>query len=462
MNARYTNAVTAAAPPAISAARQTGRFAAIVVATYVFLLFSRMPEIMASLFGTSFYQIFLISGVLGAIVALSGRLSQTTHTSVGLFLVALHVWILIATPFSQWRGGTFEALTQLVRFLPMFWFVGALLTTERDLRKSYAAVALAVVVVLAWASKGGSADDGRLALEEGRFKNANEIAMYYSMCLPFVVYILGSKHYARIVRLAAFGAVVVALVQVLRTGSRGGLITLVVLASMIFFASRAATKLKMLLFMAFMTVVATVAIPSVVWKRFATLFEENAGDTTGAVASAQSRKALLLESIKITLQNPIVGVGPGVYAAAAADLSRQSGLRPMWQVTHNAYTQISAEAGIPALIFYLGLLVAIGRTAYRVRRRALARSETELAAMAGCLLLSLSAYCINGLFASIGTDFYTYMLAGFAVVLARIGGLLQYGVPAAPLIATATPGANRAPATPAHIRMPAGTRRSLP
>ncbi len=63
---------------------------------------------------------------------------------------------------------------------------------------------------------------------------------------------------------------------------------------------------------------------------------------------------LLRQSIQMTFEHPIFGVGPGVFAAASWDERKRAGIGAgNAQVTHNTYTQISSETGIPGFFFFI-------------------------------------------------------------------------------------------------------------
>jgi O-antigen ligase len=388
---------------------------------YLFLFLARMPEVFTILIGTSLYQIFILTAILVFPTLFSGSIYKCVQSRVGIFLIALHVWFLAATIFSTWKGGSVKALTEMLRYFPMAFFIGGLVRTFDELRKTFLAVMLAMMVVLVWVIlfAGVEASSNRMSAL-GSFQNANEIAMCLTMAGPFLVYIASSKRFSMLVRLVSLGTIFVACLQVARTGSRGSLITILLLTGGSFFVVRFATKIKIAAIAVVAAGCALVIIPSTTWSRFMTLVDQQANDITGAVASSHARKALLFESIQLTLENPLFGVGPGVYAPAAAGRSEEAGQKASWQVSHNAYTQISAEAGIPALLLYLLLLAATLLTLYRARRTLLKLGREDEATMAGCLFLAVAAYCINGCFASIGTSYHFYMFAGFGIAVSLL------------------------------------------
>ena len=62
--------------------------------------------------------------------------------------------------------------------------------------------------------------------------------------------------------------------------------------------------------------------------------------------SAQQRWALLIRSLELSVKHPLFGVGPGQFEE----------LSGVWHQTHNSFTQLSAEAGVPALLLFFILL----------------------------------------------------------------------------------------------------------
>ncbi len=389
---------------------------------YLFLLLGRIPEITADLIHTSLYQIFIVSVFLAINMLLTGTAMNAVHTKVGRNFLFLHGWLVLACLFSFWHTGSLDAMMYILRYLPMLFFMGAFIQDIDQLRRAAVAAALSIVAILIWALISPGEDAARLSVQGGRFSNANEIAIYFSVGGPFLVYVAASKHFNIFVRILATSAVIVCIYEMLRTGSRGGLITIVALAIVCFLAAGARIKLTIAVAAAGFAVAGALLIPTVTLSRFGTIFGAGLpSDVTGAVSSSQARRALLMQSLAITLQHPLLGVGPGVYAAAVADQAKALGEKTGWQVTHNAYTELSAESGIPGFAFFVLTLWSIVKSSYSMRRRCLRMpGHEDEALLAGCIILSAIAFCINGLFASIGTDFYLYMIGGFAIAVSRL------------------------------------------
>ena len=396
------------------------------LALYLLLLLSRAPEWTAIRFGTSFYQIFIMSGACFAMMIVSGRLGIALSTRLSMTLLALHFWYLMSVPFSYWRTGAVEQLTYVARLMPVALFLLTLISTEKQLRATFAVVRVAMLVILyqTLTAPITEADDERLQLDKGRFANSNEIATYLLIGMPFWIHLATSKRYSAFWRIVGIVEIGLTLYQCLRTGSRGALITIVLVAIGIFLVSSAADKMKLAVIGLAVVLLGVPLLSRNVRDRLMSLSSESAA-TTATVASANDstagRTALLMESIRVTASHPIVGVGIGVYAAAAAGISDQAGVKKLWQVSHNMYTQVSAECGLPALALFIACLWMSGSLLLQGRRLAAQTPGMEdTALMLACLFIVVCVYAFNGLFTSMAQEMFFYMAVGFAGVGHRI------------------------------------------
>jgi O-antigen ligase len=116
------------------------------------------------------------------------------------------------------------------------------------------------------------------------------------------------------------------------------------------------------------TLAAVLVTPQDIKLRYLTFFSTHMADvkTTKAleqqamaVGSTNERLYLLTTSILFTFQHPLVGVGPDQFAVAEQRYAIGSGkAKGSWLGTHNTYTQISSESGIPALVLYVLCMLA--------------------------------------------------------------------------------------------------------
>jgi O-antigen ligase len=123
--------------------------------------------------------------------------------------------------------------------------------------------------------------------------------------------------------------------------------------------------------------------------------------------------------------HPLFGVGPDQFPNAVQQDAARSGQHTEWLGTHNSYTQISSECGIPALIFYAAVMVFCLRSNFRLYLGARDRpAQGELAALSLCLLAGTCVYAVSACFFHMAYSADLPMLAGFSVALqlvSRVG-----------------------------------------
>jgi O-antigen ligase len=110
-----------------------------------------------------------------------------------------------------------------------------------------------------------------------------------------------------------------------------------------------------------------VFLPSYLKVRFTTLFtKQDATQLTlkermrlgGDIGSSETREMLLWQAIQMTGEHPIVGVGPGVFGDVAwGERKASSGVPGGLLVSHNTYTQMSSETGIPGFLCFMATLL---------------------------------------------------------------------------------------------------------
>jgi O-antigen ligase len=122
------------------------------------------------------------------------------------------------------------------------------------------------------------------------------------------------------------------------------------------------------------------------------------------------------------MQHPLFGIGVGNFKVAAAANAEEKQEHADWLETHNSFTQISSEAGLPALIVYvlaIGFSVSSLIRTYRATR---ARPElADMSHLAFAVLLSIGMTFVNANFASVAYQIYFPLLCGIAVAVTHIG-----------------------------------------
>lgn len=448
---------------------QQGRTASgfFILAVYLFLVFSRLQEYLATFVGTGFFLSLIFGGLAFLFTLLSGRLRPLFASKQGMLLVGFTAWLMLATAMSTWKTGSLNLLTQYwFKSLITFIVTAAMISTVAAARQAAYTVAFACMVAELATVLLGSNQSGRFELADGSLGNANGLAFHIIMALPFLYLLLAEG--SAIWKLVASVALVEGMLVVIKTGSRAGLIELTVLMLLVFFRLSLAKKLVFGAAAAGLAVVGLTLTPQETIDRYRALVSDQASSRAyaSAVESEESRWERLTTSLKVTVEHPLFGVGPGVFASATAEEEKREGRVAVWRQTHNAYTQLSAEAGIPALLLYLAAMIscltALFRLYRRTRRQPEARSISNIAL---CVLLSLVMFALNGITDSNAYQYYFPFLAGLTVAfVAAAESELADPCKEAPAAAMASV---RMPSTPPvpvwvpatnAIRVPGGSR----
>ena len=129
------------------------------------------------------------------------------------------------------------------------------------------------------------------------------------------------------------------------------------------------------------------------------------------VGSSSHRRGILDRSVLVSLRNPLVGVGMGNFHTVSLGET----------VTHNAFTQVSAEMGIAALVIYMMFMLAPLRRLKRIEREWYTpRRRSRYFYLAVGLQASLIGYMVSSFFAAVAYQWYVYYLVAYAVCLSRI------------------------------------------
>src|SRR5437667_1825664 len=126
--------------------------------------------------------------------------------------------------------------------------------------------------------------------------------------------------------------------------------------------------------------------------------------------SAEARKELLRLSVHLMITHPLVGIGPGNFPAVTGT----------WRVAHNTYSELGAEAGIPALLLFLLVMASVYRNLRVVQKTARFKKDPEFRLFAGALVASFGAYLMGAFFSDTAYELFPYFLVAYTVALRRI------------------------------------------
>jgi hypothetical protein len=415
----------ATAPPVDVSTLQRFSFALLI--GFLFMIFSRI-------FDVQLYWLHLpgVSYRLMAIfLFMSGTFLIALRDSIGKCVLAFTACFLAAIPFSIWRTGSFHTLTeQWLVGCVVFLAAGALIADFRQYIRTAKTVAVAIMVLTFICITLGTVQNGRLFLDRGRFANPNEMAQALLIGMPFWWAIFSSSR-TLLPKVCGAGALAAMAYVITKAGSRGALISILVIVSFMFVRATVVGKMKLLFGAGIFLLVAFLLLPGALRARYQTFFtadpmekseapQDEAELLDSAVHSSSNRMQMLVRSIELTAKHPLFGVGPGMFPVAENELAMSQGRRGAWLGTHNSLTQVSSECGIPALLFYCAILFLALQKSYSLYRRTRANPKwSEISNHALALNYSLIAFLVTGMFVHAAYTALLPVLAGLTVSLVR-------------------------------------------
>ncbi len=395
-------------------------------------VFARPEDIFPSLAPLHLTFVFgVCAGVtyLGALLWGHARLLWTRELTIVLLLTA---WYIAGVPFALWRHGSFQTLTDvwLKTLLIFFLLTQALVTLDR-IRKLLWAIILSELVVaslsIVLSSKAIWLGDRMLGFNLG-ILGWNFLGIAEAVTIPYVAAIFVARR--SVLETSVLAAALISMTWMLvLTASRSGFLDVVfstALTSLL--VLRGSSRGKIIgAAIALAVVVAISLAPQVFWERVGTMWDGPGASANKVAASArqseEERGTLLTRSLEYTLEHPMFGLGLGNFVVANGTDVGQPGA---WEGTHNTFTEISSEAGVPALFLFLGLLATALRNIKRIGKTLLNNpGVVELNLMARATLASLVSFAFGALFAHLAYEYYLFYLVAIGVGIQQVARTVQ-------------------------------------
>lgn len=326
-------------------------------------------------------------------------------------ILLLALAALLSVPYAIEPAEAWPKFVDFAKVVTMFIVMINVVRTEMRLRLMFW-LSLLVGVVLSVSALNdylqGHFDKGsdRIVgvIRHGLFENPNDMALYLVTLIPLA---LGLLFIARGINKKLFYGLCALLMVAgtVVTLSRGGFLGLACALFVMAWKIGRRNRLGVVILFVLAGVIFFLAVPPEFISRLLSSVGEN------AEASAVARQNLLWRSIEVTLRHPLFGIG----------MSNFPNVSIHDQVTHNAYTQVSAEMGIPALILYVLFILSSLKRLRSVERETYdSRSRSRVFYLSVGLQASLVGYMVSSFFASVAYLWYIYYLVGYAVCLHRL------------------------------------------
>jgi O-antigen ligase len=427
-----------------------------VLLVALFSMFSRVQDYVSYLH----LPLILLTTCLLAAVFSGGLYRALAESRIGNYLSVLTALFAVSVVFSVWMGGSFQVFTNTwLKSYAIHIIVAALLTTIGKMVRAIWACVLGIFITAATALFLGTTAGGRLStsLWQGSYADPNDLAQVLILGICLGCAILSRKQTGWVGRASVLLMLCFMFLAGAKTGSRGGLIGVVMVVAVLFFQSSVSGKVRILLVCAVAAVLAAALLSDRIMNRYlAALGNDSAQEqlSSGEIGSVQGREYLFIQSLYITARHPLTGVGLGMFMVAEDTIAKSTGvLHGSWHETHNMYTQVSSEAGLPALFCFIAAFVYGFKNLNYVCRAAKHSRDPavqDAGALAFWMRLALVGLASTGFFLSVAYTAEPVVLLAMTVGLERAVRMKIATAPA-PTDIPAFAGVASVPARTVHI-----------
>ena len=341
----------------------------------------------------------------------------------------LVVYSIVTIPFVYWPGSVIKTgLPNLIKAVVFFYFTIAFVRTEWDLRRFiFIFIASQILRILEplymhvtqgyWGSQasmsGGTEFLERLAGSPYDSVNPNGLAFIICTTLPFLYFMqsISWKH-----RLGFISMTPLLLYALLLTGSRSGLIALLIVYLAIVVKSR-----KRVLLLAGGIVALVVGFSNMspdMQDRYLSIF----GEGQKNAATADERIEGMKEQFWVVLHRPIFGHGLGTSPEANYHFTSAGPYAGDDLPAHNLYLEVAQELGLVGLVIFILFMKSIVQ-GFIEGRKTWSRlgADTVLPRLIDAMQVWIAMNIVFS-FASYGLCSYDwYLFGGLSIVIQRLG-----------------------------------------
>ena len=318
---------------------------------------------------------------------------------------AFVLWAFVGSLASSYSDFALGNVLECLKLLAIILVVVNALQTEGQLR-FYLLFFLGCFVLFPVRGTlvGGDTLGGR-AVWNYIYSNPNDLAALCLIALGIALGFMFSRSSRILVRMGAGISAILLVVVILLTQSRGAFLGLLAGMGPGFIAMGLKRQGRLLFFAGILALVISLAIPASVWERLSGITKLTSTSTIAQAdpeGSAEQRFEVQKVAWKIFVDNPVFGVGLGVYPLENARYAPALGRRD----THNTYLNVAAEVGLPGFALWCAFVWSVLRYAYRSRRLA---APGELPTQQAWIERAFWGYLVAAIFGSYANLTFPYL-----------------------------------------------------
>jgi len=369
----------------------------------------------------------ITSFILATAVLLSGKgfsksdLLRNFNVKTMIVYVAL---IIISGIAARVRYTALLTFRMVIGYILAFIFMAKYLDTFTKVRNIFLVLVLVHLTVILINIDTIADPSAREYLRAGYFMgDGNDFALALNIVVPMGI-LLYQTSTGKISKLIYSGVLLIFLLGIIATQSRGGSIGLAAVAVFLWIHSR--KKMAGLAVLLVGIIIVVSYSPQVYWDRMSTI---TSYDTE---ASAYHRILAWKSAVRMAIDDPLTGIGPGGFQTAFGLLYRPPGVGRTdlrWMNTHSIYFKLLAELGFPGLIVLLTFIFRNLWVGGRISRslsvpRAGVEGVTDemrdWSNLFTCLNASMVGFAVSGAFLSAIYYPHLYILVGI-ITASQIG-----------------------------------------
>jgi O-antigen ligase len=365
--------------------------------------------------------------IMSAIALSKTKDTTLPATETDKVLRVLIVYSVLTIPFVEWPGSVVKSgIVDLIKAIVFYYFTVAFVKSEADLKK-FVLVFLSCQMLRIleplylhitegyWGNVASMADWEYLERLSGApydVVNANGLAFIICTVVPFL-YFLSSGSWMR--RLLCTSLIGVSIYTLSLTGSRSGMIGIVVVFLGILVKSKHRLALGTVVILA--SLISFPLLSPEMQDRYLSIVgrgEKNA-------ATSQERFEGMEQQIRVALRRPIFGYGLGTSPEANFHYVQGGPYVGMAMPAHNLFVELAQELGLPGLVIFLVLIKSILVGFVRSQKSVSGREDNWfLAKLIDGMQVWLAMNIVFS-FASYGLSSYEwYLFGGLSVVLQQL------------------------------------------
>lgn len=374
----------------------------------------RIQELIPGLSGLYIGKIAMIISLLLLFASIKSKKDDFKIWQVDQvkYVLIIFVLMLVSIPFSMWPGGSFDALIVHFKLLLFILLVVLGINNSTDIKKMTWSYTITLFCLCAFSLVAPRVTEGRIFVS-GTY-DSNDLALLMAMSIPLLFYWFESQ--IGIKKIFIISTLILMTIVVLKTGSRGGILTLLAVIGIILYRKGFSYTAKKIPLLIIILLIAFSYTPMDLRERYSDFFAMKQDYNSTAQGG---RLEIWKRGLLLMVKHPVIGTGVGTYTIA--DGSTHEGGK--WSTAHNSFLQIGVELGIFALIAQIKLI----RRALQSVRRDVDSSQTPWFARG--VEVGLYGYCVGGFFLSWAYSSLFYFFIALSILHLKTTNHSSKGLP---------------------------------